>query len=284
MISIFLASILCAGAPLAEDVASNQKVSTAQPASNSFEIGSVIIEKVRADYVDGTYNEFLKQMDEDYNQAKASNGLDGLIEMRKESAKVNIHPEFVRSQTLIQDAKNKNLLAAAENDNSRFAEKVRSAAATNTPESQLLNSFHYKLPGTGINADENTLIDNDLEYTYKIIHLDTLLSPGTDKREKQIVLEMERMDKLVKVSKSFEDKELQQAIATSAANLDQRLTKKYDMKDLHDLSNGKVKPTTALEEKAGAIVGNAQGQIVELHRQLLNHLDSNEPVAETVQK
>ena len=284
MISIFLASILCAGAPLAGE--SGQTAATEQTSKNLFEMGSFVVEKTRADYQNGKYVEFLKAMDEDYKEAKANNGLAGLIEMRKESAKVSIHPEFIRSQTMIQDAKNKNLLAVAEKDESDFAQKMRSAAAATAPESQLLNSYHYKLPGTGINADENTLIDIDLEYTYKAIHLDSLAASSSisDKREKQMVLEMERMDRLSQASKTFEDKELKKAIETSASHIDQRLTKKYDMKDLHDLSNGKVKPSTPLEEKAGAIVGSAQGQVAELHRHLLNNLDSKEPIAEAVQK
>ena len=285
MISIFLASMLLAGTPLATEV-QQTKIMTEQTASNSFEMGSFIVEKARADYNDGKYNEFLNKMDQDYLEAKANNGLEGLIELRKETAKVNIHPEFVRSQGMIQDAKNKNLLDVVENNDSAFAQKVRSAAASAPAESKLLNAYHYKAPDAeGLNADERTVVEIDLEYSYKALHLDTLAASDSiaDKREKQMVLEMQRMDRLVKASETFQDKELKQAIAKSAVGIYQRLSKKYDMKDLHDLSNGKIKPQSPLEEKVGAIVGSAQGQIFELHRHLLNHLDSNEPIAETVQ-
>ncbi len=287
MISIFLASILCSGAPLGTENAQTEIISTVQTASNSFQMGLVVVDKIRADYKDGKYNQFLKEMDSDYRDAKRSNDLEGLIELRKENAKVNIHPEFIRSFYLIQDAKNKNLVAAVGSDQSPFAQKIRSAAASVPEESRLLNSFHYKLPEAGDeNNDENAVIGIDLEYTYKAIHLDALAASGDsipDKREKQMVLEMEKMDRLVKASQDFQDKELKQAIEKSASTLDQRLAKKYDMKDLQDLSNGRIKAISPLEEKAAAIVGNAQGQISELHRHLLNHLDSEDPIAETVQ-
>jgi hypothetical protein len=251
-------------------------------------MGSAVVGKVRADYKAGKYNEFLKEMDNAHREAKANNGLEGLIELRKETGKVSIHPEFVRSFSLIQDSKNKNLLALVESDDSLFAQKIRSAAASVPEESRLLNSLHYKAPqASDVNEDESAVVDIHLEYTYKAIHLDSLAASGDsipDKREKHMALEMEKMDRLVNASQSFEDKELKQAIEQSASTVDQRLAKKYDLKDLHDLSTGRIKSASALEEKAASIVGNAQGQISELHRHLLNNLDSEEPIAEAVQK
>lgn len=286
MISIFLATILCAGAPLA--VAQAEVVSTVQTRASSFEMGSSVVAKTRADYKAGKYSQFLKEMDNDHREAKANNGLEGLIELRKETGKVNIHPEFIRSFSLIQDSKNKNLLALVESDDSLFAQKVRSAAASIPEEKILLTSLHYKAPqAPDVTNDESAVIDLHLEYAYKAIHLDSLAASGTsipDKREKHMALEMEKMDRLVNASQGFEDKELKQAIEQSASTFDQRLAKKYDMKDLHDLSTGRIKSASPLEERAASIVGNAQGQISELHRHLLNNLDSEEPIAETVQK
>jgi hypothetical protein len=290
MISIFLASILCAGAPLAaENIQPDSTVeAVSKPAFNSFEMGSLVVEKTRAGYEEGKYAEFLSEMDKDYNKAKVDNALEGLIELRKETGKVNIHPEFVRSQNSIQNLKNENLLKVVGSDESSFAQKVRSAASSLPADSQLLRSLHYKAPGsTDVNKDENAVIDIDLEYSYKSIHLDSLAASGNsipDRKEKQMALEMERMDRLVKAAQSFEDKDLKQAIKEAASLLDQRLAKNYDMRDLLALAAGRVKPVSPLEEKAASIVGRAQDQIAELHRHLLNNLDSVEPIAEAVQK
>jgi hypothetical protein len=287
MFSIFLASILLAGTPLLVENVQSEAVTSAQIGTNSYEMGSFIVEKTRADYQNGKYSEFLKKMDRDYKEAKESNGLEGLIELRQETAKVNIHPEFIRSYDIIQASKNEHLLEVVGSDDSSFAKKVRSAARSIAADSPLLRSLHFKVPSApDVNEDERAVIDIDLEYYYKSIHLDSLSASSksiVDRREKQIALEMEKMDRLLQAASSFEDRELEQAIENSALHLDARLAKNYDMRDLLALARGNIKSTSSLEEKVASIVGNAQGQIAELHRQLLNTLDNAEPIAETVQ-
>jgi len=287
MLSIILASILSTGAPLAAENVQSEPTSAVQVVSNSYQTGSNVVEKTRAESKNGKYSEFLNQLDKDYSDAKADNGLEGLIELRKESGKVNIHPEFMRSYDAIQASKNENLLNAIGSDDSTFAQKVRSATSSVSADNKVLRSLIFKAPGTGENKDENTVIDIDLEYYYKGIHMDSLAASGdsiSNQKEKHMALEMERMDRLVKASQSFEDKALKIAIEQSAANLDKLLAKMYDTKDLLALSRGIIKPSSSVEEKVAAIVGNSQGQLAELHRHLLNSLDNAEPIAETVQK
>jgi hypothetical protein len=286
MISIILASILSAGTPLAAENSKSETTSTVQTVSNAYQLGSDVVAQTRADYESGKYNEFLNQMDKDYTRAKAENGLEGLIELRTESGKVNIHPEFYRSYEAIQDSKNENLLNVIGSDDSLFAQKVRSAASSVSADNKILRSLSFKAPGTGVNKDENAVIDIDLEFYYKGIHMDSLAAFGdsiSDQKEKHLVLQMERMKQLVKASESFEDKELKKAIEQSSSNHQKLLAKMYDARDLLALSRGTIKPSSAIEEKIAAIVGNSQGQLAELHRHLLNTLDNPEPISETVQ-
>jgi len=265
----------------------SEAITSVHIGTNSYEMGSSVVEKTRADYQHGKYREFLKKMDQDYKEAKESNGLEGLIELRQETAKVNIHPEFISSYDTIQATKNEQLLEVAGHNDSLFAQKVRSAARSIETESPLLRSLHFKVPSSpDTNADERAVIDIDLEYYYKSIHLDSMAAAFDsvlDRKEKHMVLEMEKVDRLQKAASSFEDKELKQAIQDAALHLDERLTKNYDMRDLLALARGSIKPSSALEEKVASVVGNAQGQVAELHRQLLHSLDNPEPIPATVQ-
>lgn len=283
MISLILASILCAGTPsIVEEKSSGP--ATVQVVPSPFSLGSEVIKKIRIDYRDGSYSDFLKKMDSDYASAKKESALEGLIEIRKEGARAQIHPEFARSYRVIQDAKKEQLLEAVkDSDDSVFAQKVRSAADGTSVTDDKIISLYGKVPGSGKNSDENVLIDIDLEYYYKGIHLDSSKldsSKQADRREKHMVLEMEKTDRMLKASKGFEDKALQKSVETYATLLDERLARNYDMADLHDLARGKVKPATAAEKEAAAAVSRAQGALADLHRHLLDSLDEQGQTAQ----
>ncbi len=275
-LALILASALCAGTPVAT-MSQSETITMTQPASNHFLLGSEVVQMVRADYTDGKYNEFLKEMDRDFKQAKKSNDLEGLIELRKETAQIKIHPDFAKAYRIIQDAKNKDLLNAASTlEKTEFTQKVESAAQSIAEMDDHLLALSYKVPGTGANSDENALIDIGLEYYYKAIHLDSLASkaPMADRKEKHMALEMEKMSRMVEASKSFTDKNLKSSIKDASIILDHRIAKSYDMSDLIALSKGKVKPLSTLEEKAATIVSNSQGDLAELHRVLLHTIDN----------
>jgi len=271
MISILLASILCATAPILEE-RTETKTEVVQ-SQNSFKMGADVIGTVRADYQTGKYSDFLKEMDKDYRDAKKANELEGLIAIRKEMGKVKIHPEFGKSYRVIQQAKNADLLKAVTEDDSLFAKKVKFAAGSMPDQEERIIALNYKTPGEGQNEDENAVIAIGLEYYYKTIHLDSKQDVA-DRQEKHIALEMEKTDKMFAASQSFNDKELKTAIANAVGDLDVRLSRMYDMADLIALGKGKIKPSSPTEEKVAAIVSNAQGDLAELHRQLLNNLDN----------
>lgn len=278
-ISFLLASILCAGSPAMAEISSAPTTTVVQPAGNLFRLGSEEVEKVREDFQAGAYKEFLNGMDRDYAAAKKSNGLEGLIELRKENTRAQIHPEFAHSFRVIQEERNKQLLEAIDNDDSLIAQKVRSAAAAQPTREESLISLYGKVPGSGKNSDENRLIDLDLEYYYKAIHLDAMSGMSLqEKKDKHLALEMDKMARMLKASQSFEDKKLKAAVERDASTLDVRLMRNYDMSDLNALARGKIKPVSPLEEKVASIISRSQGDLAELHRHLLDSLDNGQTV------
>lgn len=279
MISVILASILCAAAPAAV-AEERQTTSTVQVIPSSYRLGSEVVETLRAEYVDGSYKEFLSEMDSDFASAKKESALEGLIEIRKEGARAQIHPEFARSYRVIQDEKNLQLLDAVKGSQDEvFTKKVKSAAASLESNDNIVISLFGKAPGAGKNSDENAIIDIDLEYYYKAIHLDST-SHSADRKDKHIVLEMEKADRMLKASQGFEDKALQKAVEKYAHLLDETLARNYDLMDLHDLARGKIKAHSASEKEAAAAVSRAQSALGDLHRHLLDSLDENGQAAQ----
>jgi hypothetical protein len=277
-LAFILASVFCAGTPATAQPTEIASSAVVQSASNQFLIGRDVVKSIRAEYKAGTYTEFLSEMDRDYKHAKKANDLEGLIEIRKESASAKIHPEFAKYYRAIQDSKNKELIKLSETDmSSPFSSKLLSATQSIADMDSHLAALNFKAPGTGATSDENTLIDISLEYYYKAIHLDSASAKSSiaDRKEKHMALEVEKMDKMLAASKSFTDKNLKQAVEDSAAILDARMARSYDMSDLLALSNGKIKPTNQMEEKAATVVSTSQGQLSELHRHLLKTLDTD---------
>jgi hypothetical protein len=286
MISLILTSLLCASAPLSSFAvvaslgeASSTPAPTTQVAAPSYILGSEVVQTTREQYAEGSYRDFLNKMDKDYAAAKKESALEGLIEIRKEGARAQIHPEFARSYRVIQDLKNQQLLESVTGDDtSILSKKIHSATTAPKILDETLRSLSTKVPETGKNSDENALIDIDLEYYYKSIHLDS--SKATERSAKHMALEMEKGDRMLKASQSFEDKALQKAVENHVLLLDEQLAKSYDMSDLNNLAKGKFKPVSPAEKEAAAAVSRAQGALADLHRHLLDSLDENGQTAQ----
>ena len=148
-----------------------------------------------------------------------------------------------------------------------------SDAATPDQEKALLRliALRQMPPGAGKNSDENTLIDLDIEYEYKSIHLDMPV-PGAqpaDRREKHYVLKMNQMDKMLAAAQGFEDAELKKQIEFVAQNPDARMVQNWDQRDLNDLVKGKEKPSGPAQEKVASILQSHQEKMSELAKQSL---------------
>lgn len=276
MKALLLASILLTGSPV---FAEGQTANTQELVSpkTTFMRSSELIQTLRADLLSGRYADFLADMDKAYHDAKEGNQLEGLIEIRKEAV-LSATDQFAQGYETIQAEKNSALLKAVKEQNGVFADKVRSAATNNLNDQELdaLQSLAFvrsNAPGTGKNIDENRLLEIDLEYAYKSIHLDSKVAAGQnipDRKEKQLILEMSRMDQMLQASQGFEDKTLKAEVELVSSTLDARLTRASDVADLNLLVKGKMKPSSDVETQVAQILSQANEQLTALHLDVMN--------------
>lgn len=258
-LSTILTAILCASAPLAAIDTREQRIEQAQ---SNFKLGKETVGAMRSAYEKGEYDSFLQEVEGSYQQALAQKELDSLIQMRQKDVPVDFQEKWEKEFVALQQKKNAELLSAlSDKDDSLFAQKVRSLAANpSTPEQEkaisILNGFVSLAPGSGKSDDENKLIQIDLEYEYKILHAG---SPASDlssqeRQEQQLVLRMEKMDKMAEAAKTFQDHGLKQAVGLAAANFDARLARNLDGADLNAYVKGTAKPANAQEKKVVSIL------------------------------
>ncbi len=267
-ISTILAALFCATAPMGTLVMTQAPVeAVAEP-----RLGKERVSSVRAAYAKGEYSAFLKEMDESYQKTD----LNGLIQMRQGHVSVETQEKWEQKFLNFQKERNQQLAAIlADTDDSAFAKRVRSATVNPlTPEQEKafskLNAFIAMAPGTGANADENKLIDIDLEYEYKILHADL---PGqelsADERQAyNLALRMEKMDKMKAAAKSFQDLGLKQTVGMASDTLDAMLARNLDGVYLNGLLKNKAKPANETEEKAFAILSLYQGKFADLMKEI----------------
>lgn len=267
--STIFAAIFCATAPLASDMPAEVKTELAE---SKFKLGKETVKQVRNGYQNGEYKDFLSRMDSSYQEADVS----GLIQLREKEVPVEFQDQWEAEFVSLQKEKNKDLLAAiSDKDDSIFAEKVRSVAANlSTPEQEKgiskLHSLIAKAPHTGANQDENILIDIDVEYEYKLMQAQLPASDTSPEQmhAQQLALRMEKMDKMVVASKSFQDPALKQAVGLAAANLDARLARNLDGADLNGLVKAHTKASNETEEQVYSILSSYQGQFADLMKNL----------------
>jgi hypothetical protein len=276
-ISLILAALLCSTSPLLADDRSNEIVST-QVQEAKLSMGTDFVQAVRVQYANGDYFAFLQQMGDDYSAAKDKKSLDGLIEIRKEDAliassyaqkDVDHWNEMARSW---MQERNSDLLKAVEGlDDLMIAQKVQSVVKETDPKLEEAANYLFDLrklsPGEGRNADENRLIDLNLELEYKQIHLNALVMNERSilaQHEKQLALQMEHMDQLLAISQDFQDQEIKENVALIANTFDARYAKSVDLRDLKDLGRGKIVPSNETEKKVASIVSSYAGKFTDL--------------------
>ena len=211
-------------------------------------------------------------MDVSYKNADLTN----LTQMRGQEMPPQLEAEWEQRLNDLRMQKNNALLGAiSDEDDSVFAEKVRSVAANlTTPDQEIalsrLHSFLAMAPGTGANADENRLIDIDVEYEYKLLHAELPMSEVSlqEIQQQQVALRMEKMDKMVEASKSFQDASLKTAVGIASQSLDQRLARNLDGADLNALVKGKAKPSNESEEKVYTTLLLYQGKFSDLMKEI----------------
>jgi hypothetical protein len=270
-LSILLAVLSAAAAPVlpGETPAPSSSVQAVIENRN----GKEAILTIREDYSRGAYGKVLKELDDFYLDLATNKKLNEFSEMR--SGLTPVLGEWESRATTLQNERNQKLLdAVADEKRTPFVEKILTAATTTADEGHQkaidrIASLRALAPGQGKNADENRLIDLDLEYEVKSLHLDLPGKPALEKREKLVALKMETLTKMVDAAKKFKDASLKEAVNQYAENFDARLSQSWDAADLNALANGKKKPSNALEEKVSAILILYQEKFNDLSRQFL---------------
>lgn len=266
-----LAALFCATAPMATivETAPSNKSEEVLP---GYTLGKERVSSIRSAYENGEYNEFLSEMDASHEEADLS----GLIQMRQKDVPLEFQEKWEQQFSSLQKTRNGQLLEViADTDDSAFANKVRSAAADLlTPEQEKaisrLNSFIAMAPKTGANDDENTLIDIDVEYEYKILHANLPLGNPDSQAAHSIALRMEKMDKMVEASKNFQDMGLKTAVGMARDTFDARLGASLDGNDLNAMLKNKAKPNNETEGKVFSIFSLYQGKFADLLKELEN--------------
>jgi hypothetical protein len=274
-IQAILAAMLAVGAPIANEVLNGASIQMKKEvAATQWTLGKDKIAQIRAAYEKGEYADFLKGMDDSYLEVHSQDQLGSLVLMR-ESENTPDLKKWEEQAHLLQEEGNSELTKAIQEDNSLFAEKVRSAIASKNVDEQKalldLSQYRYMQPQTGKNSDENTLVDLDLEYEYKSIHLNTPLKTdlsSQQKRELHIVLQMEKMDKMKRAG--LQDASLKKKIALVSENFDQRLAQHWDAADLNALAKNQIKPHTTTEAMVASILSEKHAKFNELFKQYLD--------------
>ncbi len=266
---IILTALTAGTSPVVSQVEPAKSAITAPKAQS----GEAAIHSIRTSYETGKYTNFLKELDHQYKEILEKGELGQLAGMRAGFAED--WEEWENKAHLLQKEKKKELIDAMETqEKSPFVAKVLSAAldlADKEHQDAILNIAHLRLkaPNSGKNADENRLIDIDLEYEFKSLHLDLPSSQIENRKEKHCALLMERLDKMVAASENFKDESLKKAVKLYSDRFDDRLSQNWDVIDLSNLINGKAKPKNAVEEKVASILNQYQEKFAELGREFV---------------
>ncbi len=278
-ISIVLSSLSLLSTPiLANGVAAPKNVQVQNIVQT--QIGGDSIALIRVAFDNGEYAEFLDEMDRSFRDAKDNKKLEGLIEMRGASLPEIDQKKWEELSSQLETEKNKGLLKAIGDENSPFAQKVKSAATDSlSPEERnaflLLTKLRAMAPAAGKNSDENQLIDFDLEYEFKMLSLNIPLVKGQTAapalREKQTALRMEKMKKMAEAAKTFQDESLKKTVLSASSKLDEYLAQSWDRADLQKLAKNKKQAANPTEEKVASILISYQGKYFDLSKDFLQN-------------
>jgi hypothetical protein len=253
--------------------------STAQP-----ETGPEVIAVLRAGYAEGSFNSFLDGLEGDYRDLEKSGRLQEFAEMRQapepdsQLKDLATHYEVLAGTLLKQ--RNIELKEVCKGQEEAIAcKRVQSATSELDLEQQeamrYLANLRFKTPEQATNDDERKLIEIDLAYEFKLVHLDAQRLSGeeTTLDQKQIVLGMDKIEKMQDVSKGFSDQALKKKVDLAAKGFDAWQSKGLDMRELAAAAK---KPSGDLERKIGSVLSSYKAKKDDLYqKEFLAKLDTN---------
>lgn len=277
-LSIILTALTASTAPLLPQAAPAPEQGV-RPVVQIQKNGQEAILQVRQTYEEDGYADFLKELDDSYIVVKENGQLSALAETR--SGYLPEWQEWEERARVLHKEKSQELIAMMEGQpNTPFVEKVLSSATDLSDDAHhnaiiQMTNFRAIAPGEGKNGDENRLIDIDLEYEYKSLHIDLPGAPIENKREKHCALKMEKMDKMLAAASEFKDAKLKESVALYTKNFDARLAQGWDAADLNALANGKRKAADALEDKVASFLALYQEKFTDLSKQFLSEYEKS---------
>lgn len=243
---------------------------TIQPAQEAVSraqlTGNERVAALRADYEHGKFNSLLDFLEAEYAKLKKSGRVDEFAEMRRvgeaNERMKGLSGQFDKMAADLLQERNGELRALCEGHEGEAAALLIQSVASPVDEKEAmraLSALRFKTPDQAANVDELALIEIDLAYEFKSVHLGL----NQDEVEKQIVLGMDKMQKMVQASESFSDASLKETVANAALGFDAAQAKHLDMRELLALAK---KPSSDLERSVGGILTAYKAQKDDLYQ------------------
>lgn len=260
---LLLTALLGAGSMIPGDVPLVTRILEA----TEHKMGADTVRSTRNAYQRGEYASLLKEIDNDYNQHR--NELGGLIQTRPgPSQNTPSQPSPVADLLAERNAQLREAIAGQPHQIITLQVEALLAAPLNEAELSAWNrfsSFRLLAPGTGSSAEENQLIDLDLEYEYKALHLELIAPEGANRQELSLALALEHLEKIGLVAATFEDAALKADAQRIADTFEAMQARALDRSALRDLALGKRAPANDLEAKVASILVSFEQKRADLY-------------------
>ncbi|NRA90952.1 MAG: hypothetical protein HRU43_07505 [Simkaniaceae bacterium] len=258
------ASILAATLSLplfAQDVASSPKTTQSEQESHAKQ---KLIDEIFTDYQEGRYNNFLKRIDETYQEKNKKWEFNSALEERKKLSEMVVdyksskQDAFLKEYHALQEAQNNELIEVClKNPHYKFSSEVRDMIFY-TPDAHEQESLNYvhelsqKFKGDGTTPLENVLINIDTEFWLKDLSLGTSLAQKqidhTTFQKQHLVLHIEKMQRMKAACEGdLVDVKIKSYIETAAKVLPKVKASSATRRHLMALGRGKVAPQNEVE-------------------------------------
>lgn len=219
-------AVLLAGSAYVWGTESQERSLERAPQENII-LGRDAVEQVRKDYEAGLYDSFLADETANFEEVKVSGALKEFAALRGLSEKSSV-----------QEKQIEDLVEKIDPQDTLFVEKLRFVKGESFTEEEhqsfkRLKGLRNLLPGEGKTELENKLIDLDVEYEYKMVHVSSTSKENV--RKKLAALHMEHIDKMTLLAKAFQEDSLEKTVEVYRSSMDKRLSLAWDESDLAKL-------------------------------------------------
>ncbi len=243
------------------------------PLSSGQALGNQWSQDIATSYKEGDYQKFLNDLDADYQNHKKNWKFDDLLENRKKIADVTkqfesspaINEKDLELQekvNLLKEKRNRKLMKlCTSNPHEEISQTIRNTIFFTLSEKEeqslsFVNQLETKFKGEGKSPLENKLIDLDIEYWLKGLHLGTKIATDKltpeDYARKLLVLKLEKLKRMEEICQN--DEELREHFTTVRSVLPRLQGAKYDENILKGLGKGKIEPKNDVEKKVKVIM------------------------------